>query len=101
MDIGKWGCSDMDLGLGCCEIILAALFQSAVLHFQSVELCLPTSYNGFHQSFNDNDIVTMLCHSGDGEGRCAHSATVPTSSASSGTADARKASPAPPCPSCA
>lgn len=65
--------------LGLCKIILAALFQSAVLHFQSAVLRLPPGYNRFHQSSNDNDIATMLCHCSDGYGRCAHSATVPTS----------------------
>lgn len=58
--------------LGLCKIILAALFQSAVLR-------LPPGYNRFHQSSNDNDIATMLCHCSDGYGGCAHSATVPTS----------------------
>ena len=45
---------------GLCEIVLEALLPSAVLHFQSVVGCLPRGYNRSHQSFNDNDIVTVL-----------------------------------------
>ena len=42
------------------KIVFEALFPSAALHFQSVIRCLPHGYNKFHQSFNDNDIETML-----------------------------------------
>lgn len=45
---------------GLCEIVLAALFPTAVLHFQSIVWRLPCDYIRFHLLFKDNGTVTRL-----------------------------------------